>query len=131
VNRYGAVLRWLTVCTIAIALIAEWPLALALSSRHLAGIPAAGGILTASLCISATPGQAAADHVPGGPAHGAAKGAPCPICQGLQTHKAPAPAEQADVARHYVAARIVSPEPSAPVQTVRLESKHPRGPPIA
>jgi len=132
VDRSSAVLRWVATCIVAVSLIAEWPLALALSSRHLAGTPALGGVFTASLCLSGNgSGHDAADRVPGGPAHGPGKSAPCPVCQGLHALKAPLPAGPAEIRRDLAAARATLPEPAPPVTTARLESKQPRGPPLA
>ncbi|HLF59130.1 MAG TPA: hypothetical protein VI732_05825 [Alphaproteobacteria bacterium] len=127
-RRNTAFLRTVASCVIAVSLIAEWPLALALSSQHLGRSVRLLDDLSASICLS---GKNAAPAVPGKPAGAPAKTSPCPICQGLQAAKAPLPAGPADIRPCAEFVRVAAPEPPLLVAGSWTQSKHPRGPPLA
>jgi hypothetical protein len=125
VTRRFAILRTLASCLLAVSLIAEWPLALALSSQHVAR--ALQGSNDVPLCLAGTAGQS----LPAKPAGAPAKIAPCPICQGIHAAQAPLPDAIAVPHPVLLAGTAIAPDSAAVVAGGRIDAKQPRGPPFA
>jgi hypothetical protein len=125
-TQRAAIVRTVASCLIAVSLIAEWPLALALSAHHI------GRALRlhdeSALCLATKSGaKSLPAKLPGAPA----KTAPCPVCQGLQAAKAPLPDAPA-FARSAIASTLVRvPEPVLWVAGRGFDPNQPRGPPLA